>query len=92
MQSDYTLDELKQMVIDNDWSAFTLRWGYVFFKKFDNQVTEDDIGYVKGAEVWIYDPTTDESEENDLTEGDIMDMFTDGLKDRFENGYEKYIR
>merc|ERR1712038_2040247 len=64
MAADYSLEELKQMVIDNNWSSFTLRYGYVYFKKVDYQMTEEDLVYVEGCEMWIYDPTVKENEPN----------------------------
>jgi hypothetical protein len=55
-ERDYTLDDLRQMVIDNDWSSVTLRWGTAFFKKVDGQIDNHDLGYHRGAEIWVYYP------------------------------------
>ena len=37
-----SIEDLQQMVIENDWSSFTLSpWGTVYFKKFDFKICSD---------------------------------------------------
>jgi len=62
-RSDYTLKETKQMVIDNDWSAFISRWGYYIFYKVDYAITEKDLFFDDTINfIWIYDPIVEENE------------------------------
>jgi len=55
----YTMDDLLQIVVENDWNSVTDRWGTAFFKKVDGQITRDDLGPVLGVEMWNLVSTDD---------------------------------
>jgi len=41
-----SIEDLQQIVIDNEWSSFTLYAGYVYFKKFDFKICSDMLNQV----------------------------------------------
>jgi hypothetical protein len=70
-EDNYTLDQLKQIVIDNNWNSVSTWWGHAYFKDFAYPITEGDLNAENGVNIYIYQGEEQDWRDNEF---DIPDF------------------
>jgi len=62
----YTLDQLKQIVIDNNWTSVSTWWGHAYFKDFAYTPSEEDLNNQNGVNIYIYQGEEQDWRDNEF--------------------------